>query len=207
MKPWRSRFKSGKGDRALENGWDVARALGTTIVRRLFDKRTEVPWLTYSATREIERHFQKVKEPVVFEYGAGMSTVWFSRRAKELVSVENNPAWVDIVHRIVPDVPITLRQGPDYPAYIDRYPDQFFDLILLDGLVRHECYDHAFEKLKVGGLLVIDNTDVDLQPGGEMLQVEQRLQRDKDRLSIRRYPGWMPNFFYVIETTICERLR
>jgi hypothetical protein len=48
-----------------------------------------------------------------------------------------------------------------YASCIDTFPDQHFDLILVDGRARPSCTAHALPKLKSGGWLVIDNTDRD----------------------------------------------
>ncbi|TNE54342.1 MAG: hypothetical protein EP338_07975 [Bacteroidetes bacterium] len=46
-----------------------------------------------------------------------------------------------------------------YASAIDQYPDHFFDLILVDGRARVSCLEHSINKLKTGGLLVLDNSD------------------------------------------------
>jgi hypothetical protein len=46
-----------------------------------------------------------------------------------------------------------------YVTQIDAFPDQYFDLILIDGRSRPSCVMHSVPKVKVGGLLVLDNAD------------------------------------------------
>lgn len=48
-----------------------------------------------------------------------------------------------------------------YCSQIDEFPDQFFDLVLVDGRARPACIKHAAQKVKVGGILVLDNSDRD----------------------------------------------
>jgi hypothetical protein len=46
-----------------------------------------------------------------------------------------------------------------YASEIDRFPDQYFDIIIVDGRVRPSCMKHSWPKLKKGGYLVLDNSD------------------------------------------------
>ena len=44
---------------------------------------------------------------------------------------------------------------------IDQYPDEYFDIILIDGRARPSCFQYSFQKLKIGGLIILDNADID----------------------------------------------
>jgi hypothetical protein len=46
-----------------------------------------------------------------------------------------------------------------YARTIDQYPPEYFDLILVDGRSRPSCVQQAMPRLKIGGLLVVDNTE------------------------------------------------
>lgn len=46
-----------------------------------------------------------------------------------------------------------------YARAIDPFPDEYFDLILVDGRARPSCIQQAIPHLKKGGLLVVDNTE------------------------------------------------
>jgi hypothetical protein len=46
-----------------------------------------------------------------------------------------------------------------YVTSIDKYPDNFYDIILIDGRSRPSCIKHAASKVKKGGLLIIDNSE------------------------------------------------
>lgn len=47
----------------------------------------------------------------------------------------------------------------DYASLIDSYPDEYFDIVLVDGRSRPACIKHAAPKLRKGGLMVLDNAD------------------------------------------------
>ncbi len=53
--------------------------------------RDRRPWLTFSATRFLQRHLRSTMQ--VFEYGAGGSTLFFAARVANVVSVEHDSAW------------------------------------------------------------------------------------------------------------------
>lgn len=46
-----------------------------------------------------------------------------------------------------------------YASTIDSYPDRFFDLILIDGRARASCIIHSIKKVKIGGIIILDNSD------------------------------------------------
>ncbi len=46
-----------------------------------------------------------------------------------------------------------------YATFIDRYADEYFDIVLVDGRSRPSCIFHSLTKVKKGGYLIIDNSD------------------------------------------------
>lgn len=48
-----------------------------------------------------------------------------------------------------------------YVKSIDEYPINYFDLVLVDGRSRPACMHHSFSRVKPGGLLILDNAEVD----------------------------------------------
>jgi predicted O-methyltransferase YrrM len=97
------------------------------------------PWLTSRSIRMLERHLQKTM--VGFEWGSGQSTIWFAQRLGRLVSVEHDAAWherisSDLKRRGIDNVDYRLVRKSDEKAYvcvIAEFPDNHFDLILVDG--------------------------------------------------------------------------
>jgi hypothetical protein len=49
----------------------------------------------------------------------------------------------------------------EYVRAIDSYPDESFDLVLIDGRARTACMAHAQSKVRRGGLIVLDDSDRD----------------------------------------------
>lgn len=46
-----------------------------------------------------------------------------------------------------------------YASSIDKYPNNYFDIILVDGRARPSCTWHSLVKVKPGGLLIVDNSN------------------------------------------------
>jgi predicted O-methyltransferase YrrM len=55
-----------------------------------------------------------------------------------------------------------FRIRSDYENYfevVNKYPDNYFDFILIDGRARVECTFNSIAKLKQGGIMVLDNSE------------------------------------------------
>jgi hypothetical protein len=46
-----------------------------------------------------------------------------------------------------------------YAKSIDSYPDNYFDIVVVDGRARPSCIKHGIQKLKKNGWLIIDNSE------------------------------------------------
>ena len=71
----------------------------------------ELPYYTYPALKFVERIIQKSDK--VFEYGIGGSSFWWSRRVKEVVSVEHNPQWINNIRKNAPNNLTTILSQRD----------------------------------------------------------------------------------------------
>ena len=47
----------------------------------------------------------------------------------------------------------------EYVSQIDLFPDEHFDVVLIDGRARPSCVKHSMPKIRTGGILVLDNSD------------------------------------------------
>lgn len=144
----------------------------------------EIPWTTYESIEWLSKTINN--EMNIFEWGSGGSTLFFSRRAKQIVTIEHNPTWYNTVTETIlkrninnVDIQLVVGQSPKadekmysstdadsvglsfykYVSAIDKYPDNFFDVILVDGRSRRHCINHGITKLKLNGFLVLDNAE------------------------------------------------
>jgi hypothetical protein len=49
----------------------------------------------------------------------------------------------------------------NYVKIIENYPNDYFDVILIDGRARPSCFKHSILKIKPNGYILWDNTDRD----------------------------------------------
>ena len=144
----------------------------------------EVPWVTFRAIDWLDAYLKP--DMSVFEYGAGGSTLYLAKRVRDVASVEHDEGFYHLVEEILSkrsihncklmlhkpepceesDGAFASYQGKyrglcfeSYVKAIDNYPDQSFDLVLVDGRARMACVKRALAKIKPGGALILDNSD------------------------------------------------
>lgn len=116
-----------------------------------------LPWFTYPAIEYISQ--LDLKDKTVFEWGSGNSSLYFAKRAKQLISVEDNKEWYERNSEVnLSNQQIFLAEGSEYINYIEKF-GCLFDLIIIDGKDRFECAKKAPAFLKEGGFIVLDNSD------------------------------------------------
>ena len=130
-------------------------------------RRPEAPWLTAESIRLLEAYLQPSMSG--FEWGSGRSTIWLGKRLQSLVSIEHDPEWHAQVKAAVSagamtniDCRLVQRQRSGaYAGVIGEFPDRTFDVILIDGEERNACIREAVAKVRIGGVIVLDNADAD----------------------------------------------
>src|SRR5690606_9508223 len=61
----------------------------------------DVPWWTYRAANRVESFLEsRSGDGRVFEWGSGASTTWLGRRAAEVISIEHDTEFVEVVQRL-----------------------------------------------------------------------------------------------------------
>jgi len=137
--------------------------------RLRFLTNRETPHLTGPAVMWLRRYLQTSMK--CFEWGSGSSTLFLAKRSFLVVSVEHDMRWHEKVSGwlrsrkltnaevfLIPSDPITRRTSPEYYGRILSYPDEFFDLVLVDGRMRLECARNAPAKVRPGGVVLYDDS-------------------------------------------------
>jgi hypothetical protein len=202
-----SRCHTEKGQLALrtkQDTADAAYAFATAVLRKACGYRAVRPWIAASAFRYLRTSLPASAR--IFEWGSGMSTLWYERHSAEVHAVEDDPAWYAIVQKRVRSASVYLLSGAAYVGRIREFPDGYFDLISIDGSSRYECLRASIPKLSPRGLLVIDNTDKDRTTRGDLFRADALIE-SLPGFSVRRFAGWPPGNFFAQETTICFRHR
>lgn len=119
-----------------------------------------MPWWNDRAISYLAQHLRSGDR--VFEWGSGASTVWLAAHGAQVTSVEHDLDWVSKVSMRCPTA--TVRAVPEnaskYVEVIDEFGDGTFDVVIVDGTHRAECLHRGASKVRPGGLLVLDDTDM-----------------------------------------------
>lgn len=103
---------------------------------------------------------------------------------------------------VYPDDPACCHSGSanynrmDFTRYvsvIDEFPDETFDIVLVDGRARAACLHRAVQKICPGGMIVLDNSD----RGYYTRKMNPELKKWKEHV----FYGPIPYLEYFIETT------
>ena len=202
----KSRFHTQKGQFTLNSfrqAADLAGAMGNGLALKAAGVRPVLPWITFPAIRFLKRRL--TPESRVFEWGSGMSTIWFERRCREVWAVEDDPAWHARITALARKAKVVLLEGKAYVEKILDFPPGYFDVISVDGSYRLDCFRLALAHIGPGGLLLIDNTDNDRTTRGDLFVIDRTLEALGPEWEVHRFPGWGPGNFFAWETTICVR--
>lgn len=117
-----------------------------------------IPWYNYAFIHFIEERLNN--DMIVYEYGCGNSTLWWSKRVKYVYSIENDSYWFNKISSQIPfNVQIELKKDIDsYTQNIKKY-EMVYDIIIIDGKFRYECFINSIKYLKNDGVLIWDNSD------------------------------------------------
>lgn len=138
-------------------------------------KHPDEPWLSPKSVRFLDENLKS--DMSLFEWGSGRSTLWFSQRVNEVVSIEYNEQWFHKVQEMIKEVeninlqyvplehplkaptPKHYDPIPKYVTAIHNFDKKHFDIVLIDGHYRLTCADQCLDYIKPGGFLVIDNSN------------------------------------------------
>jgi hypothetical protein len=125
-----------------------------------------LPWIRPGATAFIESSLPEGAS--CFEWGSGASTIWLARRGYCVTSCELDHSWWYAINQKLLDEGLLhevdlldfSRDTMQYYAdYILKSSDNSFDFILVDGRNRQRCLGNARSKVKVGGIVCLDNSE------------------------------------------------
>ena len=153
-----------------------------TMLKHLNYKTYEIrhpkePWISPSAIKFCDKVLKQKK--MGFEWGSGRSTLWFALRMEFLCSIEHDVKWykkikfqidsnkikninyhlIPLNHDINESTQAYYSPLPDYVKAINKYPDETFELVIVDGHYRQACVLAALSKIKKNGFLLIDDTN------------------------------------------------
>ncbi len=117
-----------------------------------------IPWITYPAIDYLKQF--DFSDKIMFEFGSGNSTLFWSSRVQRITSVESNPRWHEQMKPLLPSN-VNYLLHTDTTNYVDsiRLTAGNYDIIVIDGKARLKCTQAAIQHLKPGGFILLDNSD------------------------------------------------
>jgi predicted O-methyltransferase YrrM len=124
-----------------------------------------IPWYTYPAIDFLAQRDFADKD--VLEFGGGQSTRWWAAKGRTVLTFEEDGAWYESLRAaMAPNValhhaPIDFgtRAIDHVRAIIADNAAKRFDVVIIDGHLRRELVNLAFEVLAPGGAILLDNAE------------------------------------------------
>jgi len=133
-----------------------------------------LPWIHRDVTNFLQEKIDKNTK--ILEFGSGNSTIYFSKLTNNLISIEHNKDWYN---KIKPQLNSSVKYILSYVDYVPHLPtdkkfyncdtieelleadipDEYFDIIIIDGIDRVNCAYGSVNKLKKGGVLILDDSN------------------------------------------------
>ena len=104
------------------------------------DNNLPIPWYTFDAIEFLKQNL--TKNHIIFEFGCGASTLFFTSKVKKVISLESNRRWFEIITSI-------LKNSGDFlleKNYFSVKNHKFFDN--LDVRNRLKSNIHRFLSLQ-----------------------------------------------------------
>lgn len=141
--------------------WQKEYGLEKTIEeKKSIDKDgNPIPWYTYPAIEYLSQFDYSDKN--VFEFGVGYSSVFWARRAKSVVSIEDNIEYFKRWQSEFKEPNLDLRWRDEGEIYENAIfeSDEKYDVIIIDGKRRTKCAEVASQKLSENGFIILDDSD------------------------------------------------
>jgi hypothetical protein len=183
------------------------------------------PWIVFEVIDFLDKWLNE--EKMVFEWGSGGSTLYFSSKVKKIFSIEHNSEWFNRINLIIQNKKIknvdyrllepVIGNNVDkiylssddnykeknflnYCKAINKFPNNYFDLIVIDGRARDGCIKESLLKIKEEGIIILDNSDrKEYRYGIELLI--------KSGFNKKEYFGPIPYAKMFCQTTIFQKLK
>ncbi|RIW13621.1 hypothetical protein D0X99_15360 [Algoriphagus lacus] len=179
-----------------------------------------LPWIAHGAFLYKENYLTPTMR--ILEFGCGGSTLYFAKKACQVISIEDNHEWYSVMkERTKTFSDVELRHipvdkefvGGEFASNMDELKhtnsyknyalgasdvqDESIDVLVIDGRARIGCLRTNLSKLKRNGIVLFDNTDRTAYAGGI-----QEILGEWDRLD---FSGVTVSEYYFTQTSIFKR--
>lgn len=117
------------------------------------------PRYTMAMIRFLDRIITKDMD--ILEIGAGSSTIWLAKRAKNVLSYEHDARWHGRVESKAKEEGLEnceIIHDPFYPERGINPSFRIFDIVIIDGRGRIKSMETTCHLLKPGGYLILDDS-------------------------------------------------
>lgn len=179
------------------------KAFGTGLLRLTVGYRPELPWIAYDMIAYLDSFLSKNSR--VLEFGSGMSTLWYAKKAGEVYSIEDYRIWYDkIISKIkeseIKNIHYIFEASTEEYSKFMFDDQQGFDLIMVDGSHRSSCIVNSVQKLRPGGILYLDNSDKHSTSAGGDTRIAEEFLLDfanRKNAEVIYFTDFAPTQFFV----------
>jgi len=118
-----------------------------------------IPWMNYSFIKFLTPRIKK--DFHLFEYGSGNSTFYFAKLVSQIVSVEHDSGWFDLVKSNLPSNATLLYKEKDLNGNYSKTAVETgkkFHIIVVDAIDRMNCLFNSVDALREDGILILDDS-------------------------------------------------
>lgn len=118
-----------------------------------------IPWVSYPAIEYLSQ--LNLKGKCTFELSSGKFSFFFAKRGFHIISIVSDQEWFNKIQPdLLPNQELYLKSD-NVVEYVNsiRSSESKFDIIIIDGLLRHGCAQEAVHHLSEYGMIILDNYD------------------------------------------------
>lgn len=137
-----------------------------------------VPWMNYNVISFLKGRLNK--DLSLFEFGSGYSTIFYSNLVSNVVSIEYDKKWMDILQERLSSNVKLVYKAEDYDGEYCRSilsEDSKFDVVVVDGRDRVRCAKQAVNALTDRGVIIFDDSQREYYEEGLVYLSEQGFRR------------------------------
>jgi len=119
-----------------------------------------IPWLSYPSISFLSERLNN--NMLVFEYGSGNSTIYYSQKVKRVVAVEHNKEWYNkIKNQLAKNAEIVFKEVDKEGDYcrVIKTTDTKFHIVIVDAEDRVNCVKHCLDNLTEDGVIILDDSE------------------------------------------------
>jgi hypothetical protein len=158
----------------VDTGW-----IKSFLHREPLDKDGKpIPWLVYPAITFLGERLSG--NMLLFEYGCGNSTVYFSQKVKKVMAVEHNKEWLKKAEtRVYNNTEIIFSELDKNGKYCRTILNtgMKYNIIIIDGEDRVNCIVNCLENLTEDGIIILDDSEREEYDSGIKFLLEKGFKR------------------------------